>query len=391
MAHADGFWSMMVAASCVGTGTAIFKPSVQGAVAQSLNEGNSGFGFGIFYWVVNVGGFLAPMAAAWARGTTENPTWHYVFYGAALVTLINFIPAVFLFREPERENAGPPRPAGQVLRETLGVLWRDQQMLRFLLIISGFWFMFMQLWDLLPNFIDEWVDTRDVGRGLTFLLGSKASSFLDSGGGAKPEILINIDSFAILLLVLPLSWFFGRFRMMVVLVVGMALSVVGFVGAGLASTGLWCGLMIFVFALGEITCSPKFTEYMGMTAPAERKALYMGYSNIPFAVGWAAGNGISGWLYDRFASIHVLARRYLAEEAGMAQAQLEAFSAEELLPAVAQAIGGATPQAARTLLWETYHPWIIWLMLGSVGVASVIAMVFFYRQAQAQAQAQGQG
>ena len=48
MANAHGFWMMMLAACLVGTGTAIFKPPVQGTVAKSLNEGNSALGFGIF-------------------------------------------------------------------------------------------------------------------------------------------------------------------------------------------------------------------------------------------------------------------------------------------------------------------------------------------------------
>ena len=56
----DSHWgclSLMMGSACmIGTGTAIFKPPVQGMVAKTLNEGNSSLGFGIFYWIVNVGG-----------------------------------------------------------------------------------------------------------------------------------------------------------------------------------------------------------------------------------------------------------------------------------------------------------------------------------------------
>ena len=73
----DSHWgclSLMMASACmVGTGTAIFKPPVQGMVAKTLNEGNSSLGFGIFYWIVNVGGALAPTIAAAIRGTQESP------------------------------------------------------------------------------------------------------------------------------------------------------------------------------------------------------------------------------------------------------------------------------------------------------------------------------
>ena len=56
--HLGCFGLMMAAACLVGTGTAIFKPPVQGMVAKTLNEGNSSLGFGIFYWIVNIGGAL---------------------------------------------------------------------------------------------------------------------------------------------------------------------------------------------------------------------------------------------------------------------------------------------------------------------------------------------
>jgi len=390
MANAHGFWSMLAAGVCVGVGTAIFKPPVQGMVAKSLDAGNSGLGFGIFYWVVNVGGFLAPMAAAWARGNEAHPTWPLVFYGAALVTAWNFVPAFFLFKEPTRDPAAARKRPVQVFAETMKTLWNDKPMLRFLLVVSGFWFMFMQLWDLLPNFIDEWVNCMGVGRFLTAMLGSHAQSFLTAAGAAKPEMLINIDSFAIILLVLPLSWFFGRFTMMTSLVLGMAISLLGFVGSGATTSGMLCAVMIFVFAIGEIICSPKFNEFVGMSAPPDKKAIYMGFSNIPFAVGWAAGNGLSGPLYDHLASRAVFARQILAGRFAMPADAVAKISPDQLLSALAEKMGGgATSNDAIRLLWDTYHPWVVWLVLGVVGLASVAGMVMNYRRSAAQACARG--
>jgi hypothetical protein len=372
----------------VGTGTAIFKPPVQGVVARSLNEGNSGLGFGLFYWMVNLGGFLAPMAAAFVRGTAEAPTWSYVFYGAALVTAANYLPAIFLFREPpiEATETGDNKSPIKVFGETIRVLIHDKKMLRFLIVISGFWFMFMQLWDLLPNFIDEWVDTRDVGSLLTSVFGDNASRFLNPDGGAKPEILINIDSFTILLLVLPLSWFFARFRMMTALLTGMVIATLGFVGAGMTTIGMAVSAMIFIFAIGEIICSPKFSEYIGMTAPKDKKALYMGYSNIPFAVGWGLGNAVSGPLYDNLASRTAFARDYLVDQYGMTRAAVEAIEPSALLPAIAAKMGpDATAYEATQALWDTYDPWVIWLVLGGVGLLSVLSMTRTYLRADQEA------
>ncbi len=422
------FWFMMASACLVGTGTAIFKPAVQGQVAKSLNEGNSGLGFGIFYWIVNIGGFLAPMAAAWARGDELNPTWSHVFYGAAIVTVINLVYCLAFFPEPEKDAEAAKKSPGRVFADTMGELWRNQPLFRFLLVISGFWLMFLQVWDLLPNFIDEWVDARDVGGWLTAMLGDGAKSFLTETGSAKPEMLINIDAAAIILFVLPLSWFMGRYRMIVSLLLGMVISMVGFVGAGVTQTGSLVALFIFIFAIGEIVCSPKFSEYVGMTAPPDKKAQYMGYSNMPFAFGWFIGNLASGPLYDRFSSKLILSRRYLVEHLGMPEAwtkSTDSLPGDLVLDTVAARINDTSPealqaavaQAAEKLnaidksalsaadvaklveaamaplqplkgnvdhyqvaqtLWNTYDPWVIWLMLVAVGLTSLIGMVLMY-------------
>ena len=312
-------------------------------------------------------------------------------------------------------------------------------MLRFLLIISGFWFMFMLLWDLLPNFIDEWVDTRDVAGFLptvdnltSWIPGIKegwTNELLKADGAAKPEVLINIDAFTILLLVLPLSWFFGRYKMMTAMSIGMGIALVGYVCAGLSMAGTFVAAMIFVFAIGEIICSPKFTEYIGMIAPPDKKAIYLGYSNIPFAIGWGLGNALSGPLYDKLANKSHLAINYMVDKLGMARKVLEddkVMNPKLLVEAMAARMDGApvdtvaevakqtterlkeidelkkagditaekapelikeamepiqalstetTVYEATALLWNTYNPWIIWIILGTIGLASVIGML----------------
>jgi len=377
------FVLMLVAGCTVGIGTAIFKPPVQGVVAKSLNETNSGIGFGLFYFVVNVGGFLAPMCAGYLRGTSETPTWNYVFWGAAIVTVINLLVTAILFREPERTKeeiaASKKKSAGEVFVGTLKVLWNDKYMLIFLLIVSGFWLMFMQLWDLLPNFLDEWVDRR-VNFNPDSLMG--LTGHLLDDGAIKPEMVLNINSATIILLVIPLSALFARYRMMTALITGMIISVIGFVMSGMSSLVIFAAIAIFTFSIGEIICSPKFNEYIGMTAPADKKAIYMGYSNIPFAIGWFLGNVLSGPLYQLFSSKEVLAKRWLSEQ-GAASADLEKLDLPQTMVMMQEKLTAQTGQAvdvfqANDVLWQAYNPWIIWIFLGTVGAASMVGMIAFY-------------
>jgi len=55
------FPGFLAAFMCVAVAAAIFKPVVVGTIARLTDESNSSTGFGIFYMMVNVGGFLGPI------------------------------------------------------------------------------------------------------------------------------------------------------------------------------------------------------------------------------------------------------------------------------------------------------------------------------------------
>jgi len=376
-----GFWVFLTASLFVAFGTAIFKPPVHGTVARTTDERTSSMGFGIFYWVVNIGGALAPMLAAELRGEWD---FNRVFFAAAIVTACNFLPALLLYREPEKPaaaaGASQQGPIG-VFISSIATIFKDLRLVAFLLISSCFWLMFMQLFDLLPNFIDEWVDSSDIapvfGRVGAFL----GLQWVQENGQTKPEILINIDAWSIIAFVLIISWMIRRMNKVVAMVLGMAISVIGLIGAGATQLGLLCALMIFVFAIGEMICSPTFSAYVALIASPDKKALYMGYSNIPFAIGWAVGNRVGAKLYSGLADKYALARQYLRDHLGYSAESLKELSNEDVLQRIADSLHGGlggTVQEATRLLWELHHPWLVWVWLGAIGLAGTVGMVVFY-------------
>jgi POT family proton-dependent oligopeptide transporter len=80
----------------VAVGAAIFKPVVVGTVAKVTDETNSSTGFGIFYMMVNIGGFAGPIVAGMVRGWG----WEYVFIACSTWALVNLLIVLFLYREP---------------------------------------------------------------------------------------------------------------------------------------------------------------------------------------------------------------------------------------------------------------------------------------------------
>jgi MFS family permease len=412
------FWVFLFAACLVGSGTAIFKPPVQGTIARVTTDETSSVGWGVFYWVVNIGGAVAPMAAAILRADIQ---WQNVFYFAAAITALNFLPAFLLYREPEKVHAADGTmdrkgPVG-VFFSSISSIFKDLRLVAFLLIFSCFWLMFMQLFDLLPNFIDEWVNTSDVAG----FFGAINSHWLTASGQTKPEIIVNIDAVAIVILVIPLSWCISRMHKVVAMIIGMLIAVVGFVGAGATSIGWLCCLMIFTFAIGEMMCSPTFNAYVGLIAPPDKKALYMGYANIPFAIGWALGNFLSGYAYERFSSKVNLARDYMVHTLGMsrdlitnaqalppervveslsyvvktgdstavhnavaslaheaAAGPLSAGQVKAAFEGIAGQVDAGAVQRATQLLWNAYHPQVVWYWLGAVGLVGMVGMIIFY-------------
>ena len=51
----------------LAAGTAIFKPGLQGLIANQMPKRNAAFGWGLFYQMVNIGGFIGPLLAGYLR------------------------------------------------------------------------------------------------------------------------------------------------------------------------------------------------------------------------------------------------------------------------------------------------------------------------------------
>ena len=307
MGMADTYATFFASCLLLATGTAIFKPPLHGTLAHTVTKKNSSVGWGFFYMLVNIGGFLGPFIA----GAMRMMDWSYVFYASAGITLLNFIPTLFMLRdyskEVRKDKADLKNPF-ETFADGIMTLVRDGKFMVFLAIFSGFWLMFMQLFDTLPIYIDEWVDSSMIISALGL------EKIADVHGNLPPEWMVNLDAGAIVIFMLLIGYITGKFKPVVMMVVGMMISVVGIVGCGMFISGWIVLLAIFVFAVGEMACSPKFSEYIGLMAPPEKKAIYMGYSNIPFAIGWSLAGVLSGVFYGAYSDKFDFGRQYLAHE-----------------------------------------------------------------------------
>jgi len=368
MASQRSFWPFFAGCLLLAAGTAIFKPPIQGTFVKTLTARTSGVGWGFFYMVINVGAFLGPPLAHFLCGYS----WPTVFYGCAVLVNLNLL-LLLSYREVE---SGADKSGGvwQVLTTTVrGIL--HPRLLAFILIISVFWAVLEQLWDLLPNFIVDWVDSSALARHLPeFML----SRNLSRGPQIAQEWVINLNPCLIIFAVAPLSWYTNQvMRRLTSIFYGFILVSLGIYVVGARMSIFTCLAGIVCFTTGEMLCSPKMREYLAVIAPPDQKAMYMGYASIPYAFGWGCGSFLGGKLYEHLGEKANLALRYLSEvlqgQALPDRSQAFAVLTERL---------GQTPAQVTRLLWDKYDPSWVWTPFALAGLAAAVALYIFNRCAR---------
>ncbi len=543
-------------------GTAIFKPGVQGTLAATLKKSSASVGWGIFYQLVNIGGFVGPVVA----GMLRILAWKYVFFACALIVSVNFLWLPF-YKDPTQEaddeegsddeaiwaqlaHAIPLRgaqvgtivlavllagfgvlgftsedgPAWMLILTLIILLWSfgyfwlnkaemdagradplavlaqssvglfQPRVFMFCLVFSGFWLMFNQVFDLLPNMIDDWIDSSGIilslGNAfsgavlptvLSLFLGvifggvcavgvllsmrpdrrsveevtpqaymvvgmatvgalwtvcslfaegvmafgaalvgavvltlvfrslqlgaSKVAigvgvvgavssfwwmrqTFLDSsahlvemanaGAQVPPEWMININPGLIVFTMIGFAYLSSFVRPLTSIVIGMVVATLGSLVAGTAVIGWVCVAGIAVFSIGEMLSSPKKMEYLATLSPKGQEGLFMGYANIPVAIGWIAGSYLAGDRYDTGGDKANLARKHLEEVVGMGADKVEAIQRSEVVDVLGGELG-MTAMEVQRFLYETYSPQMIWVDIAWIGAASVVAMVIYDR------------
>lgn len=120
LGQAGGFLDFFLLFLVVAVGAALFKPVVTGTVARVTTDETKALGFGIFYMVVNIGGFLGPLVATVVRGWG----WSWVFLMSSVWISLNFIPLLALYEEP-RVAGGASAAAKEPFSERMRRVWTD--------------------------------------------------------------------------------------------------------------------------------------------------------------------------------------------------------------------------------------------------------------------------
>lgn len=357
-------------AMLLALGTAVFKPGLQGLIAHEMPSKAASLGWSVFYQMVNWGGFIGPLLAGYLRVLE----WKYVFLSCAVGIALNFIP-LFFFAEPSRAGKADTRSPGAVLKESLfGLL--EPRLFFFTMCFAGFWLMFYQLFDILPNFIDDWVDSRAVADAL----GDWVPRTED--GNLTQEWMINLNAGMIMLTAFLVGYVTGFLRSLPAIVIGIGISAIAIYGLGMSMNGWWTLGCIALFSLGEMSASPTKMRYLAAIAPKGKQGLYMGYVNMTVGIGWSVGSVVAGEMYERGGDKINLAKRYLVEHEGMSRSAVEALDRGAVLDELSRQ-AGLDVWEIRQVLWDAYAPYEMWSVFTAIGVTSLLLLLVYDHVVQA--------
>jgi dipeptide/tripeptide permease len=140
------------------------------------------------------------------------------------------------------------------------------------------------------------VDRAPVSAAITSLLRGLGLPFSFT---FDAEHVTVINAGTIILLQVLVSRVVKDWKALPTMVTGMALGAVGFLLLA-SSRSAWVFVLgIAVFSIGEMTAHPKYYSFVGQVAPADRKAVYMGYAFLYGVFGSLLGSSLGAFLYER--------------------------------------------------------------------------------------------
>ncbi len=374
------YWGFFSGAILLATGTAIFKPGIQGTLVRATKRENSSVAWAIFYQTVNIGGFIGPLVA----GLMRKMQWRYVFFACAAIICLNFL-LLLTYKEigkEERLARQKEGNQGNLFADSIRELIKPHVWV-YLLIFSGFWFMFNALFDVLPAHLEDWVDTRGI---VTSLFGGQGSQnavvnffvvMSKDGKEIQPEGLLNLNAGMIMITCFLFGALSGKMRATTSMVVGTLFATVAIFLSGYSTLG-WISVgAIAIFSMGEMLSSPKFNEFIGNFAPSDKKAMYLGFSQFSLAIGWTLEGKVGPVLYEKMASKEVFARQLLAEK-GWTADQLKALPTGEGFNKLVEVMG-SDKWTVTQMLYQQHHASVgmVWYIMGAVGIVSAIGIAVY--------------
>lgn len=254
-------------------GGSLIKPCIVGTVAKTSRSDTRALGFSIYYTLVNFGGAIGPMLAL-----TIRKDWgiEYVLVMSSITSALLFIGTLIFFKEPEVElGSEDKRTFAKVFQDML-LVFKNIKFISFLIIFSGFWLMFWQIFYLLPFYATDVLHFENF------------------------ELLEAVDAWGIIVLTVPMAALVKKWKPIRAMTLGFVLASLSWLIIGAFGTVTSVIVAILIYAIGEATQAPRFYEYVSSLAPKNQVGTFMGFAFLPVAIGSLTAGYLADFLRISF-------------------------------------------------------------------------------------------
>lgn len=282
---------VMLGIVLIGIGGSVIKPCISGTVQKTAGL-RATLGFAIFYMVINIGSLFGRGIAYLVR---KQSNLSLIFAVSVACSVAAFFVVLIFYRDPETElgivASKPRKPIGRILKDMFLVL-RNVRFTLFLLASSGFFFIYSQVYNVLPLYLGKVVEKDPA-----------------------VDLITMANPFVIVFFQLLITRMFGRLKPIKSIVIGtiiiglsMVINILPiFAAGGIRSMGLtkllplgsvFITLTVALIAFGELFTSARTYEYIGALAPKGQEGLFLGYANLPMAIGSLIGGPAGAAIFN---------------------------------------------------------------------------------------------
>ncbi|HTW23871.1 MAG TPA: MFS transporter [Candidatus Baltobacteraceae bacterium] len=277
--HAIGdTWLVSLVLLVPSLGPGLVKPVVAGTTARASSEKVRSLGYSIYYTLVNIGGTVGPLMAWVVR---EKMGWGIanVFRFAALSVFLMFWVTLLFYREPGKPDDAKVASIGRAFLNMFIVLG-NLRYVTFLLISSGFYVVYWQIFFSAPVFLRRFVNPH-----------------------ADVDRILSLEGATIICFQILVAYLTQKIPAVQAIAIGFLIAALSWVLLAVHPSTFAFGILLVVLALGELLQASRYYEYCSRLAPPGQQGLYMGYAFLPIAIGSAVGGPLGGYLLHEFGDV----------------------------------------------------------------------------------------
>ncbi|MBC8315436.1 MAG: MFS transporter [Bacteroidales bacterium] len=276
----------------IGVGGSIIKPCIAGTVQKTAGAKMT-LGFGIFYMIINIGSLVGRGVSFVVRKQFDLS---YIFAVSVGFSILAFFAVLFFYTDPDKrsdQSEGEKKPKKSILRilADMILVLKNPRFALFLIVSSGFFFIYAQVYNVLPLYLQKVVELNPA-----------------------VDLITMANPFVIVFFQLLITKKFGKMKPINSIIVGIVIIGISMMinlipifmsgGVRALTLGDWIPmgtlfitLTVALIAFGELFTSARTYEFIGALAPKGQEGLFLGYANLPLAIGALIGGPAGAFIF----------------------------------------------------------------------------------------------